>query len=137
MTTHMLNFSVCSNNETVGNCGEFTEIANDAWIAEACNRLGDLSFAGEVDTDSTFRNWHGGRFSNQASLYGYQNFGQFVVCTGWTCEVESEDGGTETKTGYWSDLPAETQSQFESQIDAVIVAADAGRKEVEATADAE
>jgi len=137
----ILNFVVCGNSETTGNCGEFGDDVCADWTRDVADGLGRLPFAhdGTVRVNNHFPDWHGGKYAHQSKQYGYESFGH-AVCTGGTREVpvtDGDEGETEEVTVKWADLSAEERAEVESAVWAVIEAADLTRKAAQAEDDAE
>lgn len=126
-TKYGIRFIVCENDETVADRLE----VGDAWRSEAANEIcRDIHDAISRATpgfvtaegDSNFQNWHGGKYSHQAKMYGY-------TTTGWGCyaiysaDLLEADEDHEEEFGDWERCSAEVPAEIQSVIDRIVAAA--------------
>jgi hypothetical protein len=125
-----LDFVVCSNDEVVGNLGEFSDDAVVAWIREVVEGLERLDCVGEVDQDAVFRSWNGGRYAHQCRVLGYERFGD-VVCVGGRREAatDGEDADDDAVPVKWGDLTPDERATIEPMIWAAIDRANKARED--------
>lgn len=107
MSTFQFSIVICGNAETIVNGAidptgnSYHELAQQA--VDAASRVildaGSDMPIGDCTTDSTFRNWHGGKYAHQSAMYGIGRFG--LVCV--RAERIDEDG--ESTAISWREVP--------------------------------
>lgn len=95
---------ICTNEETLVD-GQDIENGLEAEAANAYYEAAAEVLAKadcEVEVDSVFSNWHGGKFGNQAPMYGYQYCGRIAVDHPDLVDVafEADDAGLAAMQNY-------------------------------------
>jgi hypothetical protein len=112
---------VCACEGIIGGDGSesFCKEAVREWSRAVVDNLLRLPFVNDVDLDYDYRNWRGGKYGCQSSLYGYKIIGE-AVCT------RVYRGGRRCR---WDSVPANQWAEIEAKIsDALIRAGNAAEE---------
>jgi len=117
MRNFTANIVVCSNIETMQGERSYEQAAE--WLRNFTSHLLDSGIVNHK-SDSTFRNWNGGKYAEQTKMYGFHTLGGGVVFTG--ADVREDDG---TSSVYeWRELAPGEQKAVSEAISAAHAYAD-------------
>jgi hypothetical protein len=117
-------FTVCGNIETVREGHDWGDDAANYFVRELSDLLYAIPHVFNVDISNRFSEWHGGKYSHQAKMHGYERFG-VVVCTAviTMADADTDDDVDPWEYQTWAQVPADIQQAMTDKVEQAIAAA--------------